>query len=185
MPARVFIINSDWTIVEVVDDNYEPVLPGKVGSRILVTNLANRIQPFIRYEVTDRIGLSTKPCSCGSSFPLIQEIDGRHSDVFWIGDSDKDRFVSGVLFNTAVDKLKFVREWQAVQLERNSIDLRLELLAGVDLSHAQIQSMVNQTLQSQGLPKNVLVTPQIVDSIPSDHSTGKKRRMISKVVNAA
>ena len=32
---------------------------------MLVTNLANRVQPSIRYEVDDHLALATEPCTCG------------------------------------------------------------------------------------------------------------------------
>ena len=34
-------INADWAILESVDDDYRPVPPGELGTRVLVTNLAN------------------------------------------------------------------------------------------------------------------------------------------------
>jgi phenylacetate-coenzyme A ligase PaaK-like adenylate-forming protein len=42
----------------------------------LVTNLANDVQPIIRYDLGDRLRLQDAPCPCGSPFPVI-EVQGR------------------------------------------------------------------------------------------------------------
>ena len=72
---------SDEAIIEVVDDDYQPVEPGRTGSRVLITNLYNRAQPLIRYEASDLLVVSPEPCPCGRPFPLIERIDGRSGDI--------------------------------------------------------------------------------------------------------
>src|SRR5262249_29929768 len=46
-------LQADWVIMEVVDRDNRPVPPGQPGEKVLLTNLYNRVQPFIRYEVGD------------------------------------------------------------------------------------------------------------------------------------
>jgi hypothetical protein len=70
-------VNADWAILEVVDKDYRPVPAGQPGAKILVTNLANTVQPIIRYEVGDVVTLAERPCRCGSRLPWIERIDGR------------------------------------------------------------------------------------------------------------
>ncbi len=72
-------LNSDWVIVEPVDAEMRPIPPGRESDGILLTNLANLVQPFIRYFVSDRIILHEEPCACGSPFPYI-DIEGRKED---------------------------------------------------------------------------------------------------------
>ena len=60
-------VNADSAILEVVDDDYRPVPPGEAGTRVLLTNLVNRVQPFIRYELGDRVVMADRPCGCGGS----------------------------------------------------------------------------------------------------------------------
>ena len=72
---------EDQVLFEVVDDDYRPVPDGEPGSRLLVTNLYNRTQPLIRYELNDLITVSPDPCPCGRPFPLLKSIDGRSDDV--------------------------------------------------------------------------------------------------------
>ncbi len=73
-------VNADWVIVEPVDQDMRPVPPGVQSSGILLTNLANLVQPIIRYYISDRIVLHDKPCACGSPFPYM-DIEGRKEDI--------------------------------------------------------------------------------------------------------
>ena len=43
-------VNSDWVILEPVEADYSPTPPGQASHTVLLTNLANRIQPIIRYD---------------------------------------------------------------------------------------------------------------------------------------
>ena len=80
-------LNADWVIIEPVDQDMRPVPPGQESDGILLTNLANLVQPFIRYYVSDRIVLHEEPCPCGSPFPFI-EIEGRKEDILSFQDKD-------------------------------------------------------------------------------------------------
>jgi phenylacetate-CoA ligase len=73
-------VNSDWYLLEPVDEENRPVPPEELSSAVLVTNLVNRIQPIIRYKMGDRVAISTDPCPCGSPFPVIRVI-GRTDEV--------------------------------------------------------------------------------------------------------
>ncbi|MGA7052907.1 MAG: AMP-binding protein, partial [Mycobacterium sp.] len=50
----VIVFAEDGCIVELVDEQNRPVPPGTPSAKVLVTTLANRLQPLIRYELTDR-----------------------------------------------------------------------------------------------------------------------------------
>lgn len=78
--AQHMHINSDWYIVEPVDEAGRPTPLGQMSHGLLVTNLANRIQPIIRYQMGDRVAISPDPCICGSPFPQIR-VEGRTDDV--------------------------------------------------------------------------------------------------------
>ena len=54
-------VNSDWYILEPVDDQDRPVPPGELSHDVLVTNLANRIQPIIRYALGDQVSIGPNP----------------------------------------------------------------------------------------------------------------------------
>lgn len=176
-PAGGIHVNSDWAILEVVDEHNRPVPNGQLGAKVLVTNLANQGQPFLRYEVGDQLALTDEPCECGSRLPRIERIEGRAADVFWVTDGGQERFVSGVVFHAAVDALRVAREWQAVQVERNRVHLRIELLPGCEMSFERVERLLWEALWREGLPGSVVVRVEVVDSIRPDPWTGKMRRM--------
>jgi len=173
-------VNADWAIVENVDDHNRPVPPGEQGKKILVTNLTNYVQPFIRYEVHDRIVMATESCGCGSRLPHILRIDGRTADAFWCEDHDgTHRILPGVLFHNAVDALGTIREWRAIQTERNRIALEVELLPGVEAEPDAAE--LTRRLRADGLPPFVRLDVETVVGLQPDPKTGKFRRVIDRV----
>jgi phenylacetate-CoA ligase len=72
---------EDTTIVEVVDADDQPVPDGHRGHHLLITNLFNRTQPFIRYRLSDMTASQPGICSCGLAFRRLGPIDGRHDDI--------------------------------------------------------------------------------------------------------
>jgi len=73
-------VNSDWYLLEPVDEHDRPVPPGQLSYAVLVTNLASRVQPLIRYKMGDRVTISPDACPCGSPFPVIRVI-GRTDEI--------------------------------------------------------------------------------------------------------
>ena len=49
----VLVFNNDVCITELVDERNRPVPPGTPSAKVLLTNLSNRMQPLIRYEIND------------------------------------------------------------------------------------------------------------------------------------
>ena len=82
-----FHVNTDWYILEPVDADYRPVPAGVTSHTVLVTNLANRVQPIIRYDLGDRVTVAASPCLCGSPFPAVT-IEGRAGDLVSFGAPD-------------------------------------------------------------------------------------------------
>ena len=76
---------DDMCIVENVDDDFRPVPDGEMGSRLLVTNLFNRAQPLIRFEVTDLVAIEPEPCPCGRTLTRLRSLEGRTEDVLSLG----------------------------------------------------------------------------------------------------
>jgi phenylacetate-coenzyme A ligase PaaK-like adenylate-forming protein len=72
---------EDLVIVENVDADDRPVPDGQPGARLLVTNLWNRTQPVIRYELSDIVALESAACRCGRTFRRIVSLEGRSDDI--------------------------------------------------------------------------------------------------------
>lgn len=73
-------VNADWVILEPIDADGRPTPPGELSASVLLTNLANRVQPIIRYDLGDRILVNPEPCGCGNPLPAIH-VEGRCGDV--------------------------------------------------------------------------------------------------------
>lgn len=48
----------------------------------IITDLKRQTQPVISYKLNDILCLSKKTCECGSSFTVIDKIEGRSDDIF-------------------------------------------------------------------------------------------------------
>ena len=89
-------VNEDWVILEAVDDVMQPVPDGTLSASVLLTVLANEVQPFIRYDLGDCVRYDTERCPCGSPFRSFQ-VEGREATArsCWQGDAVAARIRSG------------------------------------------------------------------------------------------
>jgi phenylacetate-coenzyme A ligase PaaK-like adenylate-forming protein len=171
-------VNSDWAILEVVDENYHPVPPGVTGTKVLLTNLANRVQPIIRYKIGDLVEMANQPCDCGSALPRIAQIGGRAAEALWLWDGVTHQRIALGVFKCACEYLHEVREWQVVQTDQARIEVRLELLPGAMLNQSQAASILEERLSFFGLPAGTGVDVRIVDRLKPDSASGKMRHLI-------
>jgi len=113
-PKGKFHIRIDHSVVEILDDQNQSVLPGESG-RLVVTGFGNYATPLIRYDIGDRVIRSKEEkCSCGRSGLLLDQIIGRKEDYILTPDG---RYVG------RLDHLfKDVTTVKAAQLIQNSID---------------------------------------------------------------
>lgn len=125
--ARRLHVNSDWYILEPVDAHDRPVPAGRLSDDVLVTNLANGIQPVIRYRLGDRVVVDPQPCSCASPFPAI-EVVGRTGDilVFPASDGGEARILA-LAIATVADDTPGVANCQLIQRSPSSLVVRLRV----------------------------------------------------------
>lgn len=55
-------VNTDWVTFEPVDSAFKRVPKREVSHTVLVSNLANRLQPVLRYDLDDSVVERTDPC---------------------------------------------------------------------------------------------------------------------------
>jgi phenylacetate-CoA ligase len=101
-------------LVENVDAQGRPVPPGERGARVLVTSLFNRVQPLIRFEVSDLVTIDPEPCACGRTLLRIRGIEGRADDVLQLPGDGGTVAVHPLQFEV-VTADRQVREFQVVQ----------------------------------------------------------------------
>jgi len=102
-------LSPEIGVVEVLNDNNEPVALGETG-HLICTSLINFVQPFIRYRVGDMGALKPGRCLCGSPLPMLARIEGRDDAVLTTQDGCK----IGRL-DTVFKDVEGVREAQIVQ----------------------------------------------------------------------
>lgn len=173
-------INSDMAILENVDADYNPVPPGTPGSKVLLTNLLNYVQPIIRYEIDDVITISPDPCPCGNKLPLVSAIAGRANDQFWLKTETGDILkMSNFIFKDAFLLLFDLAEYQVIQTGVNQFKVLVEVTPGSSLTTTQIRESIDKLLRHESLPTTIECDIRIVDKIPHDAKSGKLRRFIN------
>jgi phenylacetate-coenzyme A ligase PaaK-like adenylate-forming protein len=70
-------IADDLVVLEPVDAQGNAVPLGQPADRVLLTNLYNRDQPLIRYDIADAMTLTGSPCPCGCAHRRIADIRAR------------------------------------------------------------------------------------------------------------
>ena len=160
---------DDMCIVENVDADGEPVPIGEVGAKLLVTNLFNRVQPLIRFEISDLVAVEPEPCPCGRSLMRLRSFEGRAEEVLRLGD-------------VAVHPLQFaivtadpdVREFQVVQ-EGQALRLRVALRNGSEGAEERLGERLRGRLSELGVPEPK-VSVERVDAL--ERSAGGKLQMV-------
>lgn len=172
-------VNSDWAVLEAVDEALRPTPRGEASHTVLLTNLANRVQPIIRYDLGDSVLERPDPCPCGSPLPAIRVV-GRRDDVLRLVGSD-GRIVSIVplAISTVVDETPGVRRSQLVQTGPSTIRVRLELAAAAD--EAAVWPAVAANLSDYLAPQGLANVDIVRASEPPEQSArfGKFRQVIA------
>ncbi len=123
--AQRLHVNADWYVLEPVDKRNRPVPPGQLSDDVLVTNLANRIQPIVRYQMGDRVVIDPNPCPCGSPFPSIQVI-GRTDDILTMPTAEGGSVqILPLAIATVAEETPGVAGCQLVQRTPSSLAVRL------------------------------------------------------------
>jgi hypothetical protein len=117
-------VNADWVIVEPVDRDLRPVPPGTASHTVLLTNLANRVQPLVRYDLGDSVTLRATPCPCGAPFPAIR-VEGRRDDVLEFDAGDGPVRLLPLALVTVMEDDAGTFDFQLVERDARTLVLRL------------------------------------------------------------
>ncbi len=170
-------VNADWILLEPVDEAYRPVPPGVASDTVLITNLANHVQPLIRYDLGDSVTLLDRPCECGSEFPAIR-VEGRCDDVVGVSDvTGRTVKLLPLALTTVLEDEASVHRYQLVQASPTALILRLDP-KGADMDAVRrCRESLGRFLQAQGAPN---VTVEIEQCSPQRHPiSGKLRRVVA------
>jgi phenylacetate-coenzyme A ligase PaaK-like adenylate-forming protein len=171
-------VNSERAIVRVVREDGSAAPPGEVG-RVVVTDLANHVMPFINYEIGDW-AVAGESCPCGRGFPTLVSLEGRLGEVLR---TPTGRTVLPIalcrFLNIRARAHPYIWEYQAVQTVPERVAFRVVPTARltperVDWLRAELEGF---------LGPGVSVTVEQVERIPVEASG--KRLLVRSDVAAA
>ncbi len=166
-------VNADWVILEPVDERGRAVPPGEFGATTLLTNLANHVQPIIRYDLGDHVRFVPGPCECGASLPVI-EVQGRADDVLTLEDAHGHAVhLAPLALTTVLEDEAGVFDFQLAQ--RGPQSLRLDVYGGGSRDAAG--TALRAFLREQGLGTTRLRCQSENGSVERGRS-GKQRRVV-------
>jgi phenylacetate-CoA ligase len=166
-------LTAEDIIVEIVDEAGRVLPPGQSGE-IVVTHLATRDYPFIRYRTGDIAALSEEVCPCGRGLPLMTDIQGRSTDFVVAADGT---VLHGLALIYVVRDLAGVRAFKIVQESLSHTRVLLDMEGGQN--QAQISTTVVEGFRRR-LGNEVDIAVEFVEHIPAEKS-GKFRYVISHV----
>lgn len=169
--GRGMHLADDLAIIELVDDQGDPVPPGCTSAKVYVTNLCNRTQPFIRYELSDQLTRIAGDCGCGTVHTWIAEPVGRQDDVFVYPDGTR---IHPLVFRSPLGRTAAIVEYQVLQTPTGA---NLLIIAEDSVSTDEIAHELTDALRAAGLAHPTVAVHVVtrLDRLPS----GKVRRFIT------
>jgi phenylacetate-coenzyme A ligase PaaK-like adenylate-forming protein len=168
-------VNSDWAVLEPVDADYRPVPPGEQSHTVLLSNLANRVQPILRYDLGDSILLRPDPCQCGNPLPAIR-VRGRSADVLNFPTEGGGRVTIPPLA-MEVDQVPGVELAQIIQTAPTTLRVRLRPAPGAEAEQVW-QAVRNEIRHLLAAHKLDHVAVELAEEQPKQSPGGKYRTVI-------
>ena len=167
---------ADARWVEILDGDGRPAAPGEAGS-VVITDFRNRVFPLIRYRLGDEARWKPGPCRCGITFPMLEPVRGRITDVLRL---PSGLVVSGDgilgIFDPWPDAVRQFQIWQAADHS-----LTLLCVRGRDPDADAIMRRAADALRAAARGE-VPVRLEVVDAIR--HDRGKQRIVVSDAPGA-
>jgi phenylacetate-CoA ligase len=175
-------VASDMALLEVVDRDNRPVAPGTFGDKVLLTNLENYVQPFVRYEVNDVVAWEEAPCACGSPFPRLKSVSGRTDDVLHVaGEHGRSETIHPYWLMVPLLERHDIRDYQIKQLARDVLEVSVvpSVPSPAPTLLGEVESALRASLRTSRVDASVRIHVEAVDRIAPDPITGKTRRIFS------
>ncbi|GAB3431749.1 phenylacetate--CoA ligase family protein [Flindersiella endophytica] len=170
-------VSTDWVVLEPVDADFQPVPAGELSHTVLLSNLVNQVQPYLRYNLGDSVLVRPDPCPCGSIFPAVR-VQGRAVDLLdFPTPAGESVTLSPMHFGTLLDKVPGVGQFQVVQTDPATLRVRLRVTDGANRDgvwqavHGEIGRLLTEHKAGQ-------VSVEFADELPEQTSGGKFRRVI-------
>jgi phenylacetate-CoA ligase len=159
-------IFEDACLFEVVDEHGNAVPDGQPGHKVLVTNLDNRVQPFIRFEVTDLVTVTSERCFCERTFRRITAIEGRWDDILELpGARGGTVRVHPIHLRSPLAAMPTVAQYQIVEREDGlDVTITLDRVPASDFVVRAVERALRTKLNALGaapIPIRVRIAPHI------------------------
>jgi phenylacetate-coenzyme A ligase PaaK-like adenylate-forming protein len=163
----VLVFNSDLCIVELVDGENRPVPPGVPSAKVLLTNLYNRTQPLIRYELTD---IFIRQPDAADHGHLRAKVRGRADEILHFEGVD----IHPHVVRSVLVKSPQILDYRVRQTLRG---IEVEALAALPLDSDRVAKRLVHALGEAGLTDPV-VSMRSVDHLERIPDTGKIKRFV-------
>lgn len=137
-------ITDENLFVEILDEDDQPLM-GRDG-RVVVTELHNRAQPLIRYDLGDYGTRSDADCICGRGLGVLENIHGRAYDIVFGPNGRKyhpEFFI--YIFEELKRERDQIRQFQVVQRGRT---LEINLIRGPGFE-SRIEIPIREALEAE------------------------------------
>ena len=171
-PSGSMHITAEDIIVEIVDAAGKVLSYGQSGE-IVVTHLATRDYPFVRYRTGDVGVLSDHACPCGRGLPVLSEIQGRSTDFVIAADGT---VMHGLALIYVLRDIPGVASFKIVQ---ETTQLTTVFVEPGKLFESDDIGRIEAGLKRR-LGDSVTIDVKVVDVVPAEAS-GKFRYVISRV----
>jgi len=165
-------VNLDYGIMEITNDTGEPVAEGELGW-IVGTSLHNLGMPFLRYQTGDVTRLRMHRCSCGRTFPVMDDVTTKAEDIIVTKDG---RFISPSVLTHPFKPLQGIAMSQIIQEDRDHLTVKIVRAAG--FRDEQGETLVRGLQERLG--EEMRIRLEFVDEIPRS-GNGKFKWVVSKV----
>jgi phenylacetate-coenzyme A ligase PaaK-like adenylate-forming protein len=164
--GSVYTIYDDISILELLDEQDEPVAEGQAGC-VVLTNLHNRAMPVIRYQMLDMA--ERGPDQADSPFSTFASIHGRVDDALPIvlDDGEHGTLSPLVLYGFVVPGLQKAK---FILTGRDRIEVRYASDSDID---RLVSNQFRNVLAASSAAKAMRVDVERVRELPPDSRTGK------------
>ncbi len=169
-------LTTEDVIVEIVDREGKVLPPGQAGE-VVVTHLATREYPFVRYRTGDVAVLDDSRCACGRGLPMLREIQGRTTDFVVAADGT---VMHGLALIYVLRDLPGLRQFKIIQ--ESQLETRVLLVTDPGFDGALLDDIPRKIRARLG--DSVHVAVEQVADIPAERS-GKFRYVVSRVDSAS
>jgi phenylacetate-CoA ligase len=171
-PAGGMHITAEDVIVEAVGDDGRPLPAGQAGE-LVITHLATKDFPFIRYRTGDVGVLEDRRCPCGRGLPMLREVQGRTTDFVVAQDGT---VMHGLALIYVLRDLRGIKAFRICQESLERTDVLVVPDRGFDNGLiGTIQAGLRARL-GPGVTVNVELVPHI-----RPEPSGKFRYVVSRV----